>query len=531
MPRAVDAVVIGAGPNGLVAANLLADAGWEVLVLEGADQPGGAVRTAEVTCPGFSNDLFSAFYPLAAASPVLRALDLGRYGLEWTHAPAVVANPLPDQPAAILWRDAERTAGRLEKHDPGDGEPWQALQARWDRVGVPFIESMLSPFPPLRAGLRLAVAARHELPELARMAVLPVRRLVEESFHGPAAAVLLAGNALHADLTPESPPSALLGWMLVALGQSVGFPAPVGGAGRITDALVARLAGAGGAVECGTPVARVDVRGGRAVGVITAAGEEVRAQRAVIGACDAQVLFGRLLPEGSLPDAFLTRFTRFQRGSSTVKVDWALERPIPWADPDVGEAGTVHITDGLDELTLTSSQLAAGVVPHDPFLLLGQMTTTDPTRSPPGTEAAWAYTHVPQRSGLDVDGLRRFVDRMEERVEERAPGFRSCIRGRHVQGPADLEGADPSLVGGDIGGGTSQLHQQLFLRPVPGLGRAETPIKRLYLGSASAHPGGAVHGACGANAARAALGHERLARLGVAAVALGAAAGLPRRRR
>jgi phytoene dehydrogenase-like protein len=169
-------------------------------------------------------------------------------------------------------------------------------------------------------------------------------------------------------------------------------------------------------------------------------------------------------------------------------------------------------------------------VPDKPFLLVGQMTTTDPTRSPAGTESAWAYTHVPQRS-LDAGGLDRFVEVMEERIEARAPGFRSCIRGRHVQGPADMERANPSLVGGDIAGGTTQLHQQLVFRPVPGMGRAETPVPRLYLGSASAHPGGSVHGACGANAARAALAHERLARAAVVAVGLGALAALPRRRR
>jgi phytoene dehydrogenase-like protein len=530
VPDAVDAVVIGAGPNGLVAANLLADAGWSVRVLEAGPEPGGAVRSAEVTAPGFQSDLFSAFYPMAAASPVIQALDLGRWGLEWTHAPAVVANPLPDQPAAMLWRDPEQNAARLDKEAPGDGEAWLALHARWGRVGDAFLQALLSPFPPVRATARLVAAARRELVELARLTILPVRRLVEESFRGEAAGTLLAGNALHADLTPESPPSALLGWMLVELGQTVGFPVPVGGAHAITDALVARLRDAGGTVTCATPVARVEVRGGRAVGVVAADGTPVHARRAVVAACDAQVLFGRLVAEEDLPTGYVTRLTRFQRGGATVKVDWALDHPIPWTDPDVGQAGTVHVTDGLAELSFTSSQLAAGIVPERPFLLVGQMTTTDPTRSPAGTESAWAYTHVPQGS-LDDGGLDRFVERMEARIEERAPGFRSAVRGRYVQGPADLERANPSLVGGDIGGGTSQLHQQLVFRPVPGLARPETPIRRLYLGSASAHPGGAVHGACGANAARAALLHERLGGAAVLGGALGLLAALPRRRR
>lgn len=528
---AVDAVVIGAGPNGLVAANLLADAGWSVVVLEANEHPGGAVRTAEVTCPGFRSDLFSAFYPLTAASPVMQALDLERWGLAWTHAPAVVSNPLPDAPAAVLWRDPERTAARLDEQCPGDGDAWLELQARWGRVGGPFLDGMLSPFPPVRAGVRLALAARSELLELARLATLPVRRMVEESFHGPQAATLLAGNALHADLTPEAAPSALLGWMLVALGQTVGFPVPLGGAGGITDALVRRLTAAGGAVRCSTPVRRVEIRGGRAVGVETADGMSVPAARAVIAACDAQILYGRLVPTDELPPAFVGGLRRFHRAGGTVKVDWALDRPIPWSDPDVGQAGTVHVTDGMDELTVSAGQLAAGVVPDRPFLLVGQMTTTDPTRSPAGTESAWAYTHVPLGAFADDPaGLERFVTRMEDRIEARAPGFRSCIGGRYVQGPADLERADASLVGGDIAGGTTQLHQQLVFRPVPGLARAETPIGRLYLGSASAHPGGAVHGACGANAARAALAHERAARAAIVAAGLGVLAALPRRR-
>lgn len=511
-PDAADAVVIGAGPNGLVAANLLADAGWSVLVLEAAAEPGGAVKTAEVTCPGFRSDLFSAFYPMAAASPVLARLELDRWGLRWTHAPTVVANPLPEQPAAVLWRDPDRTAKRLEEDAPGDGERWLELHARWERFGSAFLGAMLGPFPPVRASARLALAARRELLDVARMAVLPVRRLVEESFTGEQAAALLAGNALHADLTPESPPSALLGWMLVALGQTVGFPVPVGGARGITDALVARLDAAGGTVACGAPVRRVLVRDGRACGVETADGTPVTARRAVVAACDAEVLYGRLVAPEHLPPSFRDRLGRFQRSGGTVKVDWALQQPIPWSDPDVHGAGTVHVTDGMDELTSTSGQLACGQVPDRPFLLVGQMTTSDPTRSPAGTESAWAYTHVPMGALTGPGEVERFVEVMEQRIEDRAPGFRDSIGGRFVQGPSDLERANPSLVGGDIAGGTTQLHQQLVFRPVPGLARPETPIRRLYLGSASAHPGGAVHGACGANAARAAIGHDRVGR-------------------
>jgi len=276
-------------------------------------------------------------------------------------------------------------------------------------------------------------------------------------------------------------------------------------------------------VRCGEPVARIGIEGGRAT-TVSSAGGTVRARRAVIAACDAQILYDRLLDHDDLPPAFLAGLRRFHRASATVKVNWAVDGPVPWRDPSVAGAGTVHIADSLDELTLTSAELAMGSVPADPFLLVGQMTTADPTRSPAGTESLWAYTHVPQdirRDGagelagtgrLRGEDLTRFADRMQARIEAHAPGFSSKVLARNVQGPDDIESANASLVGGDISGGTSQLHQQLVFRPVPGLGRTETPISGLFLGSSSSHPGGSVHGACGTNAARAAIAHDRIRR-------------------
>jgi phytoene dehydrogenase-like protein len=382
------------------------------------------------------------------------------------------------------------------------------------------LEALLSPMPPVRASAKLAWKARSELLELARMAILPVRRLHEERFHGEGPGLLLAGNALHADVTPDAAPSALLGWMLVGLAQTVGYPVPVGGSGRIIDALLARLQARGGVVRCGSPVERVELHAGRATGVRTADGV-VHARRAVLAACDAQILYDRLVGADRLPPAFAAGLRRFDRATGTVKVNWAVDGPVPWADPTVTGAGTVHLADSLDELTMTAAELAVHQLPARPFLLIGQMTTADPTRSPSGTESLWAYTHVPQEvrgdaahqigaaGRLEGDALERFVERIEDRMEAHAPGFRDRVLARHVQGPADLEAADPSLVGGDISGGTSQLHQQLIFRPVPGHGRAGTPIGGLYLASASAHPGGSVHGAAGANAARAAIWAQR----------------------
>ncbi len=542
-PDTVDAVVIGAGPNGLVAANVLADAGWDVVVLEAQVEPGGAVRTAEVTAPGFKNDLFSAFYPLGIASPPLRDLHLEDHGLRWLHAPKVVAHPTEDGPTAVLTRDLDETATSLDEFHPGDGDAFRRLQAEWDAIAEPFMAALLRPFPPVRSALELvARAGPRGLGELGRRALLPVRRLAEETFRGAGGSLLYAGNALHADLTPESAGSGLFGWMLVSLGHRVGFPVPAGGASAITDALVARLQAAGGRVVCDSPVDEVLLEGQRAVGVRCRDGATVRATKAVLADCDAGDLYSRLVGLDHLPSSLRRDLVRVERAGGTVSVDWALDAPIPWRDPAVVGAGTVHVASSMDELTVTASELTRGLVPRKPFLLVGQMTTADPSRSPAGTESAWAYTHVPQRIVGDagdegVDGTwddvatKTFVDRMEQRIEDLAPGFRRHVIGRHVKAPPDLEAADQNLVGGDISGGTAQLHQQLVFRPGIGLARPETPIRRLYLASASAHPGGGVHGAPGANAARAALLHERAPRLALQAGGAVAALGLLRSRR
>jgi phytoene dehydrogenase-like protein len=495
-----DAIVVGAGPNGLTAANALADAGWTVRVVEAAAQPGGAVRSAELVEPGFVNDVFSAFYPLAAASPALRALELERHGLEWCHGPLVLAHPALDGSCVALSRDLDETAASLVAFAPGDGAAWFELMALWARIEPALLRGMTTPLPPVRAGLELlGRLGPRGLLRLARLGVLPVRRFGAERFAGAGGPRLLAGNALHADLGPEAALGGFFGFFHAALGQRYGFPFPRGGAGRLSDALVRRARERGVEIVCGARVSEVVVRAGRAAGVRLADGEVLGARRAVLAAVNAEVLPASLLGR----DAPL-----FERDWATLKVDWTLDGPVPWSAAEARRAPVVHVGGTVDELSLYANEIHRGLAPTRPFLVFGQDACGDPTRAPAGKETAWAYTHLPQ--GLEREEALATVERIEEQLERYAPGFRALVRGRHVLTPDDLEGANPSLVGGALNGGTAQLHQQLFLRPRPGLGRPETGVRRLYLASSSAHPGGGVHGAAGWNAARAALRRSRV---------------------
>jgi phytoene dehydrogenase-like protein len=468
--------------------------------------------------PGFVHDRFSSFYPFAAMSPPLRRFDLESHGLRWRRAPAALAHVRPDGTAALLTQDLGETAQRLDRASPGDGRAWRLLAERWTRLEPGIARAFFTPFPPIVGSARIALATDpRDLVRLARFMALPARRMGDEYFGGRDGPDLLSGMALHANLAPEDVGSGAFGWIMCGLAQTHGLPVPEGGASMLSMALVRRLEGRGGRVVCQTPAERVLIDNGRARGVRSIGGAEWTARRAVLADVDARTLYLGLIGREHLSTRVRSDLERFQRDASTVKVDWTLDSPIPWTAPDARRAGTLHVACGIDELSRTMNEITCGLLPRDPFLVMGQYAVTDPTRQPPGRDTAWAYTHVPQQPRGDAAGelggdltreLDAFADRIQARVEACAPGFTSRIRHRRIAGPQDLQAADRNLVGGDINGGTAHLHQLALFRPIPAqLGRPATPVRGLYLASASAHPSGGVHGAPGAIAARAALLH------------------------
>ncbi|HEX5335844.1 MAG TPA: NAD(P)/FAD-dependent oxidoreductase [Propionicimonas sp.] len=372
------------------------------------------------------------------------------------------------------------------------------------RNGV--LDALLTPFPPVAAGARLlGVLKAAGALRLARLAVTPVRRLGEETFRGDGGRLLLTGNAMHADVPPDGAGSGLFGWLLAMLGQDVGFPVPRGGAGVLAHALAARAESLGAQVRTNAAVAEVLVRGRRAHGVRLVDGSVITARRAILADVPAPALYSQLLGKVLLPTRLRDDIARFGWDNATLKLNWALDHPVPWLNEATGSAGTVHVGVDVDGFVDFGADLSVGRMPERPFILFGQMTTADPSRSPAGTESAWAYTHLPRRHAADAGVVGEQVARVEEALERAAPGFAASVLARTVQSPADLEAANASLVDGALNAGTAAIHQQLVFRPTPGVGRPETPIDGLYLASASAHPGGGVHGACGWNAARAAL--------------------------
>lgn len=490
-----DAVVIGAGPNGLAAAIRLAEAGRQVLILEATDAPGGAVRTEELTLPGFKHDTFSSVYPASAASPVFGRMPLAEHGLEWVHPQAAYAHPLPGGEAKLLYGDLQRTAESL---GPVDGP-------KWVQFAKPFLDNfdavkatMLTGFPPIGGPVKLlAGAGPLRLLDFVRLLPGAATGLGRRLFDDPGSRAWLYGAAMHGDTPPDGAGSAIAAFYLNLLGHAVGWPSPKGGAQKLTDALVSYFESLGGEIRTNARVVRITSSGGRVTGVETA--DERFTAKTVVG----DVMPGALTKMADLPKWYRTALNRYITGAATVKVDWALDGPIPWANPQIAGAGTVHVAGSEDEFLHSVDQARRGLSDH-PFLLLGQQSIADPTRAPEGKHTAWAYTHGPQK-GVDWAGeTDNVVERMEAQVERFAPGFRDRILARHILSPAGLEARNPNLVGGDVGGGSYRLHQVVF-RPLPKLTPYSTPLKGLFIGSAAAFPGGAVHGVPGDAAARAAL--------------------------
>ncbi|WP_433005765.1 phytoene desaturase family protein [Kribbella sp. CA-294648] len=506
LPRVVDAVVIGSGPNGLASAIALADAGWDVLVLEAADELGGAVRST--TVDGWTSDRFSSNYPLGVASPVLRALELEQFGLRWAHAPLALAHLLDpgDEDAAAIHPDPTDTAASIGRDHPKDGDTWLRLYQDYVKIRAPFLESLLTSWPPVVPGLRLArkLGSAGELARFARFMAMPMHRMGKELFEGERGRALLAGNAFHADAPLSGSVSGTMGWLLAMLAQDVGFPVAEGGSSALSSALVRRAEHAGAVLTTGTPISAIDVAAGKVTAVRTASGETVRVRRAVIADVSAQNLYGELLPPASVPAGLRRDLENFEWDYPTVKLNYRLSSPIPWRAAEARAAAVVHLGGTADELVHVGADLDTGRLPTAPFLLIGQPSKADSSRSPDGTEVVWAYAHLP-RGVVDDASAEKLAYRMDRAIARYAPGFPELVVDRDLQRPSDFVQANASLGMGALGGGTTQLHQQLIFRPTIGLGSPRTVVSGLYLGSSAIHPGPGVHGACGHLAARAAL--------------------------
>jgi phytoene dehydrogenase-like protein len=470
----VDAIVVGAGPNGLAAAIALARAGVSVRVLEAADAVGGGARSAELTLPGFVHDVCSAIHPLAVASPFLRTVPLEAHGVEWIQPPAALAHPFDDGTAALLERSPEATGRTLGP----DGERWRRLFAPLARDAHSLLEDVLAPVHVPAHPLALA--------RFGARGALPASALARITFRGPRARGLFAGLAAHSMLPLERLPSAAFGLMLGLLGHAVGWPLARGGSQTISDGLAAHLRSLGGEIETGRPVESLGELGAAGVVLLDVTPRGFLA------------IAGDLLPGG-----YRRRLGRYRYGPGVFKLDWALDGPIPWRAEACAGAATVHLGGTLAEIATSERAPERGEVAERPYVLLAQQSLFDPTRAPAGRHTAWAYCHVPNGSSVDM------TERIERQVERFAPGFRERILTRSALGPAELEQHNVNNVGGDINGGAADL-RQLLTRPVAGRSAYATPLPGVFLCSSSTPPGGGVHGMCGYHAAQAALHFLRL---------------------
>jgi phytoene dehydrogenase-like protein len=473
-----DAVIVGSGPNGLAAAVALAREGASVVVLEGRDEPGGGTRTSELTLPGFLHDVCSACHPMGILSPFFRSLPLGDHGLRWIQPTVSAAHPLDGQPAVLLRRSLADTAQALGP----DARAYERLVGPLLRDPHGLMQDLLGP-------LRLP---RHPLAML-RFGLKAVRSatgLARARFRGDRARALFAGCAAHSVLPLERSLTAALGLLFCFTGHVEEWPVAEGGSASIARALASLLASLGGRIETGRFVRTL--------------ADLPRARVVLFDTSPAQLA---AIAEPALPAGYVRRLRRYRYGPGVFKIDWALDGPIPWADPTVLDASTVHLGGTLDEIAAAEAAVWRGEHPERPFVMLVQQSQFDRTRAPGDRHTGYAYCHVPGGSTVDRTGA------IERQVERFAPGFRDRVLARHVVNTADLESYNPSLVGGAITGGVADLGQ-LFTRPVARWNPYTTPNERIFLCSAATPPGGGVHGMSGYYAARAAL--RRLPRLDLA---------------
>ncbi|HEU0027529.1 MAG TPA: NAD(P)/FAD-dependent oxidoreductase [Ktedonobacterales bacterium] len=483
MPRSkrskFDAVIVGAGPNGLAAAITLARAGYSVIVYEAGETVGGGCRSKELTLPGFTHDVCSAIHPYAVVSPFFRTLPLERYGVEWVASPAPLAHPLPDGRVAVLERDLdamERTLGA------DDAAAWRRMVGpvveHWDEIAG----GALGPLRPLRQ-LQHPLASM-SLARFGLYALQSVHGVAQRMFSDDPARALLAGIAAHAMMPLERPPTAAAGVLMVAMAHVAGWPMARGGSQRIADALAAYLRDLGGVILTQRRV--------------TSLSELPEARATLVDVTPRQLL---AMAGDRLPGGYAKRLSRYRYGPGVFKIDFALDGPIPWRNPECLRAATVHLGGTLPEIALSERAVWNGEVSPRPFTLLAQQSLFDETRAPGGRHTVWAYCHVPHGSDVDMTA------RIEAQIERFAPGFRGRILAKHAMTARQMEAYNPNYVGGDINGGLADL-MQLFTRPIitPDISNPyATPTPGLYLCSSSTPPGGGVHGLCGYFAAQAAL--------------------------
>ena len=467
----LDAVVVGAGPNGLTAAVTIARAGHSVLVLEAEDTIGGGTRTQELTIPGVRHDVCSAVHPLGAASPVFRALPLADHGLAWVHPEVPLAHPRDDAPAALLHRSVDATAVGLDQ----DEERYRRLVGRVADDWHMLVDLFLGP---------MVRIPRHPL-AAARFGITGVRPAtsIARRFEGGGSRALLAGLAAHAIAPLETPFTAGLAVVLAAAAHRAGWPFAAGGSAAITAALAGYLEELGGVVETGRPISSLDDLPPARATLFDTAGPALAD------------LAGR-----AVPPLHARALRRARRAPGVFKADWTLSGPIPWSDPGVGMAGTVHVGGEFEEIAAAEAATVAGRMPERPFVLLAQPSVVDPTRAPDGQHVVWAYCHVPH--GWPGDAAAA----IEAQIERFAPGFSSRIIARSTMGTAAMEAHNRNYTGGDIttGAVTALLPARPRLRPDP----YRVPGRDLYLCSSATPPGPGVHGMSGYHAARSALRHS-----------------------